>query len=1006
VCILATLIAAPPSPAQVGGQPAQTVFSMGQPPRWQPYLSVFGMDGRGAGAGSGALLGIEHPIRNPIAGLFSVSAEGFAERRAGLTAGGARLLARMPALGLAAGADWRATSGDVDPILSFEMAGRRGGVLGHGSMLRVDWLPTRRNTVAVGVDIPLMQPFAGRTRPRGTTADLPPARVAESVDSPRVTLPDTVERALSALAQGATLIRAYTNLYSQRNERVLVGSSPANRLAMAGNGAASATAPQHRETYDAVSQAYRAALLSAFAMVAGDRNLGDRIADRARSGALIKVILPYDALFGQVKEGDGRLGPLLANARDDFARWLRDSSGVVAAARPRVLAVHDRWLGVLDAECGQLLSQWNDSRLVWLPPQLALAPDQYDDQAEVDALIARAVGHPFTDHNALTYLRTSDLPLEITRSILAARRYHVLWTHDFTGRRENGALDEIAYTMVSDAYLPALTAAVSRYDSTGTLPQFVILFDAFYYHVRDGALWMNILGDPLGATVRLQVNEDPQAAHLRQRLSELRSAVARSVRLQREAAAHGGDAWLREVVRVHVNVTQPSDFSFRSRRIVPPFPFGADNLMRDHRKLVLYDFTEDDPYTGAMLVTGIGIGEQYSSPTWYDLGYRMSGPAALEARAAVRRLLAANGFRADQIPVPLRVADSASSTHAEPADTRAYVGRALQVHNERGFGAKESSVARAMLYSLAPPGSVIVVPDPLWVSATWAGMLAGAAARGCQVIIIAPALANAPSPETPIIALEREVLLRLVAVRDRLGDRIAAAGGALRIGLFAAKAPATDIPGRFAEVRSGLARAPWIRQTIPFDSPTLALLDSALAKAQRTERPAATIAQDVAPRAPQLHQKTVLVARAGAIASLVSQPGWANVLARSILGQAQQTERLSDLIGVPAPAVDTIATRAEDALFLGYEHALAVSDRARVGFYFSLGSQNHDPRGIMLDGESSVIVSGIHASEGLVDLFYLMARTTWVDSNADVDRLVPAPRGLMARLAHMLRFAM
>jgi hypothetical protein len=53
-----------------------------------------------------------------------------------------------------------------------------------------------------------------------------------------------------------------------------------------------------------------------------------------------------------------------------------------------------------------------------------------------------------------------------------------------------------------------------------------------------------------------------------------------------------------------------------------------------------------------------------------------------------------------------------------------------------------------------------------------------------------------------------------------------------------------------------------------------------------------------------------------------------------------------------------------------------------------------------------VIVSGFAASSGLVDLFYLMSRTTWISSNADIDRLMPPPRGLLARLAHLIRYAM
>ena len=53
-----------------------------------------------------------------------------------------------------------------------------------------------------------------------------------------------------------------------------------------------------------------------------------------------------------------------------------------------------------------------------------------------------------------------------------------------------------------------------------------------------------------------------------------------------------------------------------------------------------------------------------------------------------------------------------------------------------------------------------------------------------------------------------------------------------------------------------------------------------------------------------------------------------------------------------------------------------------------------------------MIVSGFDGSVGLVDLFYLMARSTWLDSEAQVDQFVPAPSRFMARLARVVRFVM
>src|SRR5262249_16176519 len=197
--------------------------------------------------------------------------------------------------------------------------------------------------------------------------------------------------------------------------------------------------------------------------------------------------------------------------------------GMGAAGQPSVASAFAAWLGAVTAPIRAIVARTSDTRLIWLPVDLALTFDEYDDQAEVDSLIGRVVGHPFTDRNALTYLRSADLPLEVARSILAARRYHVLWTHRFMGRHcHSPAIDNIGYTMVADAYLPALTAAVRRYDSTGVIPMYMILHDQYFYEVSDGRLWLSILENPLGASMRIAGDDGTRERHLRERQSELR----------------------------------------------------------------------------------------------------------------------------------------------------------------------------------------------------------------------------------------------------------------------------------------------------------------------------------------------------------------------------------------------------------------------------------------------------------------------------------------------------
>lgn len=963
----------PPQAASV----AQPPRSLGQPPRYQFHAAGSALLDRDGGRVGAFVAGVRKPLMNPVAGLAAAELEAYGIGAGRFAGAGARALLGAPVFGLAAGADWHLTESRVDFVLTYRTALRRGGILGAGSAVRVDWLPTRARTIAVGIQAPVFQPHAGATRRRQTEARLP--RPSTSANGPDAGIPRELGAELRSVADAAAAIRIYGNLYHEDAAASLRASGSWARAAPRYHGAVSAL----------------------FGKAAGDVTQGDSLAVRARAGLLEHVLLPYNRMLGRPKSERG-IGALATAAHEAFGRWLRDSSGVAPSAQATVLGAHRGWLDVVHGVHRELSRQWDDDRSIWLPMHLALTASEVDEQAEIDSLLTRAAGRPFTDRNALTLLRSGDLPLEIARSIYAARDYHVLWMHDFAGiREENGELDEIGYEMVADVYLPALTEAVRRYDATGRLPAYMIFLDQFFYEPRDGRLWMTILENPLHASVALPGDEAAREAHLRRRQDELRAAVAASSRLQADARAQGRD-WLRDVVKVHVSVTNPSDFSFRSHHIVPPIPFVPDNIVRDHRKIAFYDLHEADPYAGALFLMGIGVGEHYASTTWEDRGVRVRGPAALEARAAARRMLERHGLRGDAIPAPLREVVDGEAVERR-MDDGDYVGRALQVHNEVGFGAKHSSVTRALLYDLAQPGSVVIVPDPIWVSAEWAGMLAAAAARGAQVHVIAPAKANAPSPQAPLLAMSHEVTSRLVGLQ-RVLEGVEGAG-ALRVGLFAAQAESDDAAGRRREVREGLARAPWIREVIPFDARALAVLDRAEAVAA-TSTDATEVADDTDPRPPQLHQKTQLIARPGAIAALVRQPGWEDALADALVAQQRQTARFAEQLGAVTPPGDETAMRSSDALIRGYELGMSEAERKRMSFYFTLGTQNQDPRGLMLDGEATLITSGIPATAGLVDLYYLMARTTWVRTQPEIDRLLPPPRGFMRRLARLIRPAL
>ena len=149
-------------------------------------------------------------------------------------------------------------------------------------------------------------------------------------------------------------------------------------------------------------------------------------------------------------------------------------------------------------------------------------------------------------------------------------------------------------------------------------------------------------------------------------------------------------------------------------------------------------------------------------------------------------------------------------------ESQGWTATATQAHNERGFAQKNASIASAVLYTLAPSGSLIMVPDSKWTHELWAGFLVGAALRGCRVYVIAPSAANAPAAGFPMMARTREIFSRFVEIGKILGDTIAARGGSIRTGLYTRRAGVNDVRAKLIEMHETFERYPFLKTDFPF----------------------------------------------------------------------------------------------------------------------------------------------------------------------------------------------
>lgn len=965
--------------------------SLGQPIRWHWQIG-FGTGVYLAGPSTDLMVraagGAYYAPLNPITKLSEIGMEAYLGARGNKGDGGMRAVFQVPYLSAGIGADYNLLGGRLDMLVTAHTPVRRGGLLTHGTMLRLDWYPLLGHSFTLGVSAPLGEPLAGRNRPLQDFVVV--ARPLYTPPSHHGSDP-ALHAAIDSMRVSAEWIRRLVAPFLDqdgRNERIAVARTTRYVTNLRDHLAVRSVADEVRF--------FHAELERAFAVASGSASAARELAQQCREVLLDQVLLPYDGMLGRKKHHDTLEG-LSLSARGRFARWVASSALVPAERSEPVLFVFESLTEILEGVRQKAAREWDDPRLVWLPLQYALMPEEYDEQGELAALVERATHVPFTDHNRISYVANLQFLWELLRMIRETRDYHVLWIHDFPAVTKEQTLDWASFRVV-DGYLTALAARVEAYDSTGSLPSYFIFLDQHYYEQRKSRILMTVLEDPLRASPHLPRGSEQESAQLTRTLARLRAAVLHSRVLQAEGREYG-NAWVRNRIKVHVNITNRVDASFWSGGVVSSVFGYPDDVMRDHRKISFRDVREDDPFDGVGVLTGMGVGQQYLGPGWDDRSLVLTGPALLQIRQAARELLTSQGVPESDLPEPLRKGQPAEGAllQAQLAalpDAGRYDGRAAVLVNGTGYLPKPLNVAKAVLYTLMPPGSVIKVPDSLWNSEFYGGLLVGACMRGATVLIIAPAQTNAPSNGFPQISRARELLTRLLIVRHELATAIAAAGGDLRTGLYALPSDQHGFASRAERWAHQVDTTPMLRALLPF-APALLPMVADVGRGGPLNSGSAADAPAADTLRPDLHQKVQFLATGPFWRGITASPEWPRFMAVYL----QYREATYS-----PQATDVAAQGLPDSLEAIAERLLApVRDTPRAASFAMLGSQNQDPRGMFMDGEVGVLLTGPESLLPLIDIVFMAGTVTWVDDQATLDRLLPPVGELRRRIARIAK---
>jgi hypothetical protein len=992
----------------------EKVHSMGQPQRWKPYAGpalIWDREGTDNG-GLQLYLGVYKDLLNPSFGAFGLAGEGYYSAVKDDSDGGFRLFGVTPFFGLQAGADYAIEAKDLDFVMSWSFPWRRSGPLGKGDYFRIDWYPWRNNSFSFGVSIPIFQRWIGQTRPQRDNVEL--AKVPKPLP-PVYTPPKKMREALAVVETATFAINDFTvpflDMDAETDEAHMEIFLESLEKAKTWIRSTDDLYP-NGHTFAAEIEVYHAQLERAFVLAAGvGEEEGKKVAAEARRVLRDQVVFPYNRLLGQRKRRDSLRG-FGMRAEEVFGAWLFTSSGVPPTNHMAIMYVFSELIGYWEANRHREKRAWGDSRLVWIPLHYVIKTEETDSQEELNALIEAAVQREFSDANDVHYVINELFQQEFHRMVHAAEDYHVLWIHDYRGRNNAGDPDQIGFIQTVDGYLGALTKRVQEYEKTRKIPVYIINLDQFYYEANDGRLWLTLLEDPLEHEVSLPAKYDAWEERIREAQDALRKAVEASPTLQAGRQRYG-DAWLKNKIKVHINNTNITDMSYRSNYLFEWLPFIPDILLRDHRKISFYDVTELDPGKGEAIFTGMGVGEHYSGPTWDDRAILVSGPSLVHLKDEARELLYSQGFTDAQIPVPLRDLPEPDDYDEMLAQLRAkgWNTTAMQVYNATGYGMKHSNMLKGTLYNLMPPGTHMYIPDSLWNSMLWGGMMVGAALRGCWVFPVSPSLANAPSDGLPQMTRANELFTRLVMVQNEMKQEIEEAGGRFHVGIYDADHAVGDALGNIRTFNRGAANSPRFREVFPFDKPIFDFLVEVQDSLEATGYQQEYIVDDAenvddadGVQKPKLHLKTQFFASGDALSSLIPMKEWKPVVEAYVKARSRQMRLRGNYVDAKALRYDL--GEAARPLAEKWHRESTPEQREKSFFFLTVGSHNMDYRGKFMDGEVLVLVAGDAALIAYLDFVSTLAKTRWIENIEQLNELLPAQKGTVRWMSRFVKNAL
>jgi hypothetical protein len=146
---------------------------------------------------------------------------------------------------------------------------------------------------------------------------------------------------------------------------------------------------------------------------------------------------------------------------------------------------------------------------------------------------------------------------------------------------------------------------------------------------------------------------------------------------------------------------------------------------------------------------------------------------------------------------------------------------------------------------------------------------------------------------------------------------------------------------------------------------------------------------------PKMHRKSQLFATRGALRAYADLPEVRESLRDQLGARAKATANpvsifeQEDPLDTPRPVLERMTKEP----LPGTESAV---------YYLTVGSKNQDPRSAFLDGETSFAVAGSWSLVAYSDFLLLMAATSWVETEAELTKLIPVEEEKARKIGRLI----